>query len=120
MRIEPANSVPHYHGGVLHDHPGGDAPHDHPDPNERPGRGLAADLGFAAVLGCGIFGVIIGVLGVLLESNNHSACSSGLVQAVAQAQCQTDNLIWTGGLIVLALSVVVLIGAVIVRWRRPS
>lgn len=110
----------HYHGGILHAHPGGNIPHDHLDPNDRPGRGLGADLGFAAVLGCGIFGVIIGVLGVLLESNNHSACNSGMVQAVSQQQCQTANLVWTGGLIVLVLSIVVLLGAVIVRRRRPS
>jgi len=110
----------HYHGGVLHDHPGGDIPHDHPDPNGRPGRGIGADLGFSAALGCGVFSAAIGVIAVLLESNNHSACNSGLVQAFAPQQCQTDNLIWTAGVIGIVVGIALLIGALIVRSRRPS
>lgn len=70
------------------------------------------------MIGCAIFGVAIGIAGVLLESNNHAACNSGLVQASAQQQCQTDNLIWTGGLIVLGLGLVLLLGLVIVRVLR--
>jgi hypothetical protein len=40
------------------------------------------------------------------QSNNHSACSSVLVQATAQGQCQEANTIWSIGILGLVLGIV--------------
>jgi hypothetical protein len=70
-----------------------------------------------ASIGIGILIAVLGGLGMLLESNDHTVCGSVLVQATAQAHCSTVNLIWTAGLIGLVLGVALIIAGAIMRSR---
>jgi hypothetical protein len=106
----------HSHGGVQHDHEGGEIPHGHSDPpsrepEHRPGNGASAAFGFGTVL------AVFGGLGMLWQSNNHSACSSVLVQAVSQSACQQASAVWTLGIISLVLGTVLLIIGAILRGK---
>src|ERR1039458_4790183 len=66
----------HSHGGVQHDHEGGEIPHGHSDPpsrepEHRPGNGASAAFGFGTVL------AVFGGLGMLWQSNNHPPPPAG-------------------------------------------
>jgi hypothetical protein len=66
--------------------------------------------------GGAVFGVVLivlGVLGFVLESNNHSVCQSVLVQAASSHQCAVDDTIWGGGIASAAVgALLVLVGEV--------
>lgn len=102
----------HSHGTMRHDHEGGDIPHDHklgdpplPPPHRREGDGL---------LGVGLALIILGALAMFWQSANHSACNSGLVQALAAQSCAEVSFIWTGGLLALIVGAIcAIIGAIL-------
>lgn len=52
---------------------------------------------------CAVLLVVGGILAFVAEGNNHSACSSALVQASSPNQCQTDNTIYYGALVAIVL-----------------
>ncbi len=62
----------------------------------------------AIVGACGLLLVVGGIFAFVGEGNNHSACSSALVQATSQNQCQTDNTIYYGSLVAIALGALVI------------
>jgi hypothetical protein len=126
MRDNNMNDTRHSHGGVGHDHPGGDVSHDHPGP-EWPGfSGLphgvppaprSSSNPASAAFSFGTILIVLGGLGLLVESNNHSACGSVLVQALSQSQCQQANAVWTLGVVGLVIGVALLIVGAILRSR---
>ena len=99
----------HYHGRIQHDHPGGDLPHNHKlgDPawDVNP-LGRERSSGASSAFSFGTLLLVFGSLGLFVENNNHSACSSVLVQATAQGQCQEANTIWSIGILGLVLGIV--------------
>ena len=101
----------HYHGNFVHDHDGGDAPHDHAPPDTRsPYRG-------EAMLVWGILIAIFGGVGLLWQASPHSACGNVLVRAAATEACSEADLIWTAGLIGLILGVALFIAGAVMRSR---
>jgi len=103
----------HSHCGIWHEHESGHLRHDH--------EGLSVGGGSPyrgeAMLGIGIAVAIAGGIAMLWKSNDHSACSSVLVQAGAPGQCSEANLIWTLGIIGLVLGVGLVIAGAILRSR---
>lgn len=61
------------HGSFVHDHDGGEIPHEHPPPGSEPQRTNGGWLGAAAVL------AVIGAVGFFLLGRNYGACQSVLV-----------------------------------------
>lgn len=115
----PSNDTRHSHGAIRHDHPGGNIPHEH-----NPGDPLYSEprhpggYGSAVSAGTGIAVAILGGLGMLAESSNHSACSSALIQSLDPGQCQAVNLIWTGSLLAVIAGAVLTLAAAITGTRH--
>lgn len=69
---------------------------------------------------CAFLLVVGGILAFVAEGNNHSACSSALVQAASPSQCQTDNTIYYAAIAAIVLGALA-IGERIWRGRaRPN
>ena len=112
MRNQP--DTRHSHGGVWHDHEGGGVRHDH---EGLPVSGTRNPYRGEAMLAIGVAIAVLGGIALLWQSGNHSACGSVLVQGTSQGSCQTDNFIWTAGLIGLIVGVALLIAGAIMRSR---
>jgi hypothetical protein len=65
--------VKHMHGSFVHDHAGGEIPHDHPPPGSEPPRGNGGWLGAAGVL------AVVGAAVFFLLGRNYGLCQSVLV-----------------------------------------
>jgi hypothetical protein len=63
----------HMHGSFVHDHVGGEIPHDHPPPGSEPRSGNGGWLGAACVL------AVIGAAVFFLLGRNYGLCQSVLV-----------------------------------------
>lgn len=107
----------HYHGSQWHDHENGDVAHDHGPVLNEPPRSRAGGNSASAAFSWGTVLAVFGGLGMLWQSNNHSACGSVLVQAASQSTCTEANAIWTLGVIGLAVGIVLLIVGAILRGK---
>ncbi len=104
----------HYHGTILHDHERGHLRHDH---EGMPVSGTGSPFRGEAGIGLGVLIAVVGGIGMLWKSNDHSACGSVLVQATAQSQCSEANFVWTAGIIGLVLGVAMIIAGAIMQSR---
>jgi heme/copper-type cytochrome/quinol oxidase subunit 2 len=73
------------------------------------GHGASAAFGFGTAL------IFFGALGMLVESSDHSACSTAWAAGVQQ--CESINEIWTLGIIALVVGVVLIIVGAILRTK---
>ena len=107
----------HYHGKILHDHVGGNVPHDH---ENLPRSGTANPFRGEAMLGIGFLAAILGGIAMLWQSNNHAACNPAWVQALSQNQCPEANAIWTLGILGLVIGALLVITGAIFKAARKS
>jgi hypothetical protein len=105
----------HYHGNIWHDHDGGDEPHTHKlgDRNLIGPRPDSSGGGASAAFGFGTVALVIGILLAAVEQSNHDVCSSGM----ALGSCQGPDGIWTIGVALAAIGVVLLIVGAILRGK---
>lgn len=71
------------------------------------------------VVGIGL--VVVGVIGLSLESTNHSLCRSVIVSALAPAQCGTDDTIYDLAIAALICgAVLAVVGLILLANARQS
>ena len=108
----------HYHGDSWHDHPGGEAPHDHASP-ARDWRGAA--WGVLNGVSAAVSGVLALIAGLAWAWTDHSAqeCRSAIVGALAPDQCTTVTF-WHDVAGIAALVLAALFVAAVWPRRRQS
>lgn len=80
-------------------------------------RGTHEDSGWGPEIAFGISAIllVLGTVGVLLTSSNHSTCSSLLVQAINQNQCRVVSIVWSFGVIMLVAGLVLILAGAVMR-----
>ena len=78
---------------------------------------MTADRSASVAFSVGTIFIVFGALGMLWTSNNHSACSSVLVQAANQSLCQDANVFWTFGVLGVVVGIALIIVGAILRGR---